>query len=274
MKKFLCLLVSVVLYGASAGFTTQKGGEERRVPVLMYHSVCKTNVGGYVVSPDTLRADFAYLHRKGYTAVFVRDIIDFCDGKGDLPPKPIVLTFDDGFYNNAYYAEKIAREYGMKIVVSVVGAYAQKENGQSKRSPVYSYLNAAEIAKMQAGGRVEFCNHTYDLHRTSGDRKGVRRKKNESASAYEDLIISDSEKCRNFLRGACGYTVNVFTYPFGCYSRETNGILQKLGYRAVLTCKGGVNVFRRGSTEGLYGIMRYNRTGTADTERFFASVKI
>ncbi|MDE6399101.1 MAG: polysaccharide deacetylase family protein, partial [Clostridiales bacterium] len=207
-------------------------------------------------------------------AVFVRDIIDFCDGKSDLPPKPVVLTFDDGFYNNFYYAEKIAREYGMKIVVSVVGAYAQNECGQNKRSPVYSYLNAEEIAKMQAGGNVEFCNHTFDLHRVTAERKGLRRKKSESDTAYENLIVSDSERCRDFLRGACGYTVNVFTYPFGCYSRETNGILQKLGYRAVLTCKGGINVFRKGSTEGLYGIMRYNRTGKTPTEKFFASIEI
>ena len=246
--------------------------DSRKVPVIMYHSVCKTNVGEYVISPERLKQDFAYLRAKGYTAVFVRDIVDYCDGKSDLPPKPVVLTFDDGFYNNLFYAEKIAAEYGMKIVVSVVGSYSQKEEGENKRSPVYSYLNSREIAALYAGGRTELCNHTYDMHKTGGGRKGVRRKKGESERAYAQALQEDSEKCRDLLQKASGARVNVFTYPFGCYSAETNGILQSLGYRAVLTCKGGINTFYKGSRDGLYGIMRYNRSGNLSTHDFFTYI--
>lgn len=268
MKKFVfAFIVSVFL--CASGFAPYD--DSRKVPVIMYHSVCKTNVGEYVVSPDALRSDFKYLKDKGYTAVFVSDIIDYCDGKADLPPKPVLLTFDDGFFNNAYYAEKIAAEYGMKITVSVVGSYVAAEDGKRKRSPVYSYLNREELSRLGRGKIVEIANHTYDMHHTS-PRKGVRRKKGESAEDYKNAIIADSEKCRELIKESCGYSTEVFTYPFGCYSGGTNEILHSLGYRAILTCKGGINVFRKGSAEGLDRIMRYNRSGHISTEKFFSSV--
>lgn len=272
MRKIFCAVVAAFL--CCCGFSyAPSGGNARNVPVIMYHSVCKTNVGEFVISPDSLRADFEYLKKNGYTSVWVRDIIAFCEGKGTLPPKPVVLSFDDGFYNNAFYAEKIAAECGMKITMSIVGSYVQSEEGQKKRSPVYSYLNAADLARLYGGGRVEFCNHTYDMHKSS-PRKGLRRKRGETYSDYERAIKSDSEKCRALVQSACGYRMNVFAYPFGCYSKETQKILSDMGYKAILTCKGGINVFRKGSSDGLYDIMRYNRHGKADTKEFFKKIKV
>ncbi len=275
MKRVVCALAAVWLFCTASGVSSARTpGEMRRVPVLMYHSVCKTNVGEFVISPDTLRSDFAYLKEKGYTAVFMQDIIDFCDGKADLPEKPIVLTFDDGFYNNIFYAEKIAREYDMKMVVSVVGAYVDKERDEKKRSPVYSYVNESELAAFYKRGRAEIGNHSYDLHRTGADGKGIRCRKGESAEAYARRLTADSEKCRRLIEKACGCTVNVFAYPFGCYSKATPDILRKLGYRAVLTCKGGVNTFYKGRTDGLFSVMRYNRRGNMSTQRFFAKLPV
>lgn len=245
----------------------------RSVPVIMYHSVCKTNVGEYVLHPDKLRADFEYFKRQGYTAVFVREIADFCEDKGDLPPKPIVLTFDDGFYNNLYYVAPLAAEYGMKITVSVVGAYSEKEEKERKRSPVYSYLSSAELKTLSGGGLTELANHTYDMHSYS-PRKGIRRKRSESFEEYERALKSDSERCRKLIERASGQKVDVFTYPFGVYSDGAEETLTALGYRAILTCKGGINVFRRGSTRELKNIMRYNRSGNADTVSFFRSIKV
>lgn len=272
MRKIFCAVVAAFLCCCGFSYATQSA-EVRSVPVIMYHSVCKTNVGEFVISPDSLRADFEYLKARGYTSVWVRDVIAFCEGKGDLPEKPIILSFDDGFYNNAFYAEKIAAEYGMKITLSVVGSYVQKEEGQKTRSPVYSYLNVDDLARLYGGGRVELCNHTYDMHKSS-PRKGLRRKRGESFADYERAIRADSEKCRALVQTACGCKMNVFTYPFGCYSKETQKILSEMGYKAIMTCKGGINVFKKGSVEGLFDIMRYNRPGKAVTKEFFKKIKV
>ena len=236
----------------------------------MYHSVCKTGVGEYVLSPEDFRADCEYLRAHGYETVFISDIADFCEGKGNLPAKPIALTFDDGFYNNLYYVDKIAEEYGIKYTVSVVGKYSEKEEGERKRSPVYSYLNSAEIKKLHDGGRAEIANHSFDMHHPSSPRKGVRKKAGENSEEYERALTLDSEKCRKLVIKACGKNTDVFTYPFGYSSSDTADILSRLGYRAILTCAEGINKFEKGSTRGLKSIMRYNRSGLISTREFFA----
>lgn len=260
-----------MLFGGVTG-SRVKSDDVRHVPVIMYHSVCKTNVGEYVIHPDTLRADFEYLSKHGYTAVFLSDVINFCDGKADLPARPVVITLDDGFYNNLYYVLDIAKECNVKFTVGIVGAYTDKEEKEKKHSPVYSYLTRAHIKKLYDSGIVEIANHTYDMHHTRGERRGIRRKKGESDADYEKALTYDSEKCRALIKEACGSTANVYVYPFGFYSRGCADILTRLNYRAILTCKGGINVFKKGSTEGLDAVMRYNRPGNMSTSEFFRRV--
>ena len=96
----------------------------------------------------------------------------------------------------------------MKFSVSVVGAYTQKEKGETKRSPVYSYLSEEEIRQLHTGGRAELCNHTYDMHRTH-PRKGVSRKAGESDEDYRAALVADSEKCRAMLEKAIGVYLSV-----------------------------------------------------------------
>ena len=272
MKNIISALCCLIIAASAGGAPAEK--DVRRVPVIMYHSVCNTGVCRYVLSPEDFRADCEYLRAHGYETVFISDIVDFCDGKADLPPKPIVLTLDDGFYNNLYYVDEIAKEYGVKFTVSVVGAYIEKEEGERKRSPVYSYLNSAEIKTLHDGGRAEIANHSFDMHHSSTSRKGVRKKAGESAEEYEQAITLDSEKCRKLVFEACGKTMDVFTYPFGYSSRDTADIISRLGYRAILTCVNGINEFEKGSTRGLKSIMRYNRSGLIKTEEFFKKIGI
>ena len=104
---------------ASAGTSDR---DKVRLPVVMYHSILKNPVkkSEYVVSPDLLEKDLKYLKKKGYTPVFMKDVIAYEEGKGTLPAKPIVLSFDDGYYNNYYYAFPLLRKYDMKAVISIV----------------------------------------------------------------------------------------------------------------------------------------------------------
>ncbi len=152
-----------------------------------------------------------------------------------------------------------------------MGKYSQNENGKTKFSPVYSYLSAAHIRTMAQSGRVEIGNHTFDMHHPTSPRRGVKRRQGESAAEYERALLADSEKCRTYLR-QCGCDVNVFTFPFGYYGDDSVRILQKAGYRAMLTCNEGVTTFKKGSTRGLYGIKRYNRPGDESAAAFFKKV--
>lgn len=77
-----------------------------KLPVIMYHSLLKDEKlqNDYTVSPTLFENDLKYLTENGYTTVVVKDLTDYVYGKKSLPEKCIMLTFDDGYYNNYYYA--------------------------------------------------------------------------------------------------------------------------------------------------------------------------
>ena len=104
------------------------------LPILMYHSMLPASVlrGTYIVSPALFEQDLQYLKKEGYTTVVMQDLINYVNGRGSLPTKPIMLTFDDGYYNNYQYAFPLLKKYNMKMVFSPIGscteAYSQTDS--------------------------------------------------------------------------------------------------------------------------------------------------
>jgi len=84
---------------ASAGSLTPP--EPVKLTVLMYHFLYN-NSGEHFISPEEFERDLAYLKNNGYTTIGVSDLISFVYENKPLPKKPVMLTFDDGYYNNYY----------------------------------------------------------------------------------------------------------------------------------------------------------------------------
>ncbi len=62
----------------------------------------------------------AYLQSHNYHTVFIKEVVEYVDQGIPLPENPIVLTFDDGFYNN-YPGMAALEKYKMKAVLSTRG---------------------------------------------------------------------------------------------------------------------------------------------------------
>lgn len=270
-------LISVILCALMAMFTppAQGSGEksnQRDVPIIMYHSIYSQQNNGYVVSPKMLEKDIIYLKSLGYTPVFIGQLINFTNKDGDLPKKPIVLSFDDGFYNNYSLMLPLIKKYNFKSTVSLVGSFCQAEEGLKVRNNYYSYLNYKEISEMDDSGLVEFANHTYDWHKGKGKRIGVKQVSGESDKDYANALTTDLNKCSGLFKDKCGLDLKLFTYPYGFYSKQTLPILKELGYKAVLTCSEGINKIERGKNERLFWLKRYNRPCKYTTEYFFKNI--
>ena len=118
------------------------------LPILMYHSVLKSKSGTYIVSPAQLEQDFKRIVDKGYTSVTTQQIVDYVDGKGALPPKPILITFDDGHYNNIYYAKPLLEKYGLKALINVIGKFSDFTTASGDTdNPNYSHVTWEEIGR-------------------------------------------------------------------------------------------------------------------------------
>ena len=100
---FLTLLVIILTVGISIVLANSEDYIE--VPIIMYHSILKdsSRSNKYTVTPAVLEEDLKYIKDKGYTTVTIADLISYVYNDTPLPEKPIVLTFDDGHYNNYGY---------------------------------------------------------------------------------------------------------------------------------------------------------------------------
>ena len=102
---------------------------------------------------------------------------------GDLPEQPILLTFDDGFYNNYSLALPLLEQYDMCAIVSVVGQFTDELAPESPHEDSYSYLTWEDLQALLDSGRVELGSHTYQMH-SHTDRCGCRIQEREPAIAY------------------------------------------------------------------------------------------
>ncbi len=254
-------------YSASAG---AEGESDRRIlPVLMYHSVCADPLSPseYVLSPDALRQDLAFLKERGYQTVFLSDVLAFAGGGGDLPEKPVAITFDDGYLNNLTEALPLLREYGAVAEISVVGAFADAAETESYRSPRYSYLRWSEVRELLASGCFELGSHTYDMHALS-PREGLSRMPGESQAAYETALRADDGRLRAaLLREKIGDTV-ICAYPYGAGGKDARGVLSDLGYTVFLSCGEHVNRIQKNAP--LPELGRFHRAARYTTAEFMA----
>jgi peptidoglycan/xylan/chitin deacetylase (PgdA/CDA1 family) len=87
----------------------------RQLLILCYHGVSLRNEhewnGALFVTPQFLRRRFEILRDGGYTVLPLGEAVAAL-GRGTLPPRSVVLTFDDGFHDFLAAAVPVLEEFG------------------------------------------------------------------------------------------------------------------------------------------------------------------
>lgn len=269
---FLILLIlpaSLMLY---CNASTEKE-DGIRLPIIMYHSLLKEEArsGKYTITPNILRQDLEYIKNKGYTTITMTDLINYVYNEQPLPEKPIMITFDDGYYNNFGYAIPNLKEYNMKAVISIVGEYTDRYSKSGEANLNYGYMRWEDIIVAMDEGTIEFQNHTYALHSNTKGRNGAAKKKGETLEEYKKVLEEDLMKLQDEFKENTNYVPNTFTYPFGSVSKESEDIIKNLGFKASLSCTSGVNFITK-NENCLYLLKRNNRPAGVLTEKFFEKI--
>jgi peptidoglycan/xylan/chitin deacetylase (PgdA/CDA1 family) len=245
------------------------------VPILMYHSILKDKqkIGDYIMTPERFEQDLIYIKEKGYTTITITDLINYCEKPdAELPKNPIILTLDDGYYNNYVYVYPLMKKYNMKCVISVIGIFSDENIEGEKMSPNYSHLTWDQMKEMSNSGYVEIQNHSYNMHTYDNGRKGSIKKIGESSDIYTKLFTEDVLYLQNILKEKAGIIPNTYAYPYGRISKESIPTLKTLGFKATLSCCEGKNYITKNSS--LTRLKRYNRPGKKSTYSFFQKVHI
>ena len=261
MGVLACALAFTAVFGArAAGFRRRasKPADGIVVPILMYHEVKYEKSGKDAITPWEMRSDLTWLGAEGYTAVTMADLIAYADGRGGLPEKPIVLSFDDGYLNNYIFLFPMLKQYDTKVVLSIIGKSADDFTETPSSNVDFAHATWPQLAEMSNSGLVELQNHSYNLHSITTKRYGSLKRPGESVETYEKVLTEDITKLQDEIRAHTGTTPTTFAYPYGRVSKEADPILRKLGFRATLTCNYGVNVITR-DPGCLYGLRRICR---------------
>lgn len=268
------LIFTLFALFAGAESTDEKSSEnEVFLPIIMYHSLLKDQKlqNDYTISPALFENDLKYLTGNGYTTITVEDLIDYVYHGKDLPDKCIMLTFDDGYYNNYYYAYPLLKKYKCRAVISPIASMTEKFTQTEDVSVTYGHISDDDIKEMVNSGYVEIQNHSYDMH-TLTPRKGVSQKTNESFENYKNTITDDITKAQSYLENVTGKKPECFVYPFGAESNGTEEIVRELGFVCTLTCTEEPNVITR-NKESLFELGRYRRDGKESIEKLLGRIE-
>lgn len=245
--------------------------KEQRLAVLMYHGVHSDpeKAGAYVITPQALEQDLLFLQGQGCHTVTMREVIAYVREGAPLPEKPVMLTFDDGYYNNYLNAYPLLQKYGMKAVLSIIVGETDKYSSLDENKESYSHVTWDMVNEMRESGLVEIQNHTYNLHKTGAPRRGAAQRRDETTEQYFAAVGADLQKAQDRIEEMTGCRPDTFTYPFGSYSRHSQQLLEQLGFAASLGVEGKPCLLTR-DPACLIRIPRYTRTSQKSAEELLS----
>ncbi|MCR4615091.1 MAG: polysaccharide deacetylase family protein [Clostridiales bacterium] len=272
------LALSVIVGVSTNSIAVSGTGKDVTVlPILMYHQITRNKncVNKFTVMESTLEEDLRYIKNHGYTAITVEDLTEFKDHGKKLPSKPIMISFDDGYETVYDILLPLLKKYDLKAVVAIIGSATDNFSQVEDHHLKYSHLNWEKVDMLVKSGYVEIQNHTYDMHRNSCGRKGVRRRRGENIEQYKAALKNDLMLLQDEIGEHTGYRPKAVVYPYGEYSKETPEILKELGFEAAMICEEKLNRLDiDNAEEWIFRLGRFNRSGELTTEEFFTELNI
>lgn len=270
LKKFVTflLLTAFLMLPASAAAETKE--EEIRLPIVMYHHLSpKARLqGDYVLSPQELESDLQYLREHGYESITTEQLIQWSKGEGQLPEKPVMITFDDGYESTLVYGGPLLKKYGFQAVIAVIGSAADLFTEKQDHMLDYSYLAWDAVREISHEDVFEIQCHTYTMH-SLNTRKGCGKISGEDFSNYKAKLIEDLTRFQDKCAAENVRLVNAIAFPYGVYCDDTISIIKELGFEAAFTCTERIN-YLSGDPEELFELRRFNRPHGISSEKFFS----
>jgi peptidoglycan/xylan/chitin deacetylase (PgdA/CDA1 family) len=192
-----------------------------KVPILLYHYVEYVKDKGDTIRqsldivPRVFEEQIQTLLADSYTFITMDDLADYLDGKRLLPPKPIILTFDDGYRDLYTDVLPILQKYNVKAVAYIVSGFVDKPN----------FMTTQELREVASSGLVEIAAHS--VHHLN--LKAIK----------PDLAQKEVEESKGAIEKLVGIPVHNFAYPYGDFNQNIIEFVQKAGYRTAASVIAG-----------------------------------
>ena len=178
---------------------------------------------------DRFRSQLRYFKRFGYNVLSLAQAHAALFEGAPLPPRSVVLTFDDGYENFREHAWPALQEHGFPatvfLVSSLLGRTARWLVNDDPQPPLMSASTVRQLHREGVHIGSHAVSHTR-LSTLSPDQ--IRAEVFDSKAALEDVL---------------GASVPDFCYPYGDYNPVARDLVREAGYRTGLTCiRGAANL--------------------------------
>lgn len=218
----------------------------QQIPILTYHKISNNREWGInTVSPQKFRSQLNTLKTENFTPINFHNIL-----KKKIPPKPIIITFDDGYesvFENAFPA---LSEFGFTAVVFVITGHIGKLNNWDANlgGNLVRHLNQQQIYSL-AQNKIEIGTH------------GISHRPFTYLTEEEaDLELRESKRV---LAQITGENIISMAYPFGMQNQVIQKQVEKSGYQ--FAC---VNLFGSSNHSNPFAIRRIPVYGTDSSLAF------
>lgn len=219
------------------------------VPVLCYHQIREwrgnesRGVKDVVVPPSVFKNQLQLLADSGYQTVLPGDLYAYLTTGKPLPPKPVMLTYDDSDLDQYKIAAPEMKKHGFKGVFFIMTVSL----GRS------IYMSKEQVKELSDEGHV-IASHTWDHHDVRKYKRGD----------WEMQIVKPARQ----LETITGKPVEYFAYPFGAWNKEAIPELKKCNVKAAFQLS-----TKRDSTEPLYTIRRMIVPGDWSAPAMYRAMK-
>ena len=211
------------------------------VPILIYHSIrpyVPSDTKGarrWIATPETLESELAWLRKNGYASVTFDALTARINGGAPLPPRPVIISFDDDWQSQYENAVPLLRKYGFTATFFVwVRAVGRAH-----------HMTWDEIRELDAQGMEIGCHTLTHLILT--------KLKSDEQLRHEIVAAKDMIEAR------IGHPVTSLAYPFGQYDERVVEAAREAGFTSARSTWPGVFHTKDGLLS-LTGLIRTERT--------------
>lgn len=226
----------------------------QRIPILMYHSVdMPTDVRerDICLPPVEFRRQMEYLHAKEYTPISLDLLLDVSPSGRELPSRPVIITFDDGYADYAVNVLPVMQQYGFKATVFIVSGCIGGTNtwDAAVGMPERRLLSWDEIRQINSNG-ITIGSHTLT------HRRLLKLTRVEA--------LAEIQESKKSIEKQLGVPVRHFSYPYGETSESVASMVRQAGYLTACTTMSGFN----GADMNLFSLRRLDIYGADALPRF------
>ncbi|MGP4090249.1 polysaccharide deacetylase family protein [Streptomyces sp. KR55] len=223
---------------------------EVRVPILMYHSVAtdpNDATRALSVTPDAFARQMTVIGDLGLTPVTTADLAARWRTGRPLPPRPVLVTFDDGYEGVHRHALPVLAKHGFPATLFVSTGWlrgAYDTGGGLDRMLDWDQVRELADAGVEIGGH----SHSHP-----------------QLDQLDDAALRfELTRCRDIVAGELGALPVSFAYPYGYSSRRVRQEVRATGYAQALAV--GNDLARR--RQGPYALRRVTVRRSTGLEEF------